>query len=174
MRSFLNGAVAPILACSLAAWANPQEKTRRYEEFHRRLREHLLLGGQDTEAWLKDMDKMMEEMMADAWTPDLGALTEIAPGPALEWSSDARGRLLTVTPAHPDDKLDVQVQEGRVRVSATLERPGARGSARQEIPVPEDCDPDQVKMEGENGKLLLFFPFRKQNFPPGTPPQKQT
>jgi HSP20 family molecular chaperone IbpA len=69
--------------------------------------------------------------------------------------------------------LDINISDGQIRftgesrVETVTEGPfGESRSVRvqrfdRSLPIPEDCDPDQVSFENEDGKIIVRFPKRK-------------
>ena len=143
--------------------ANESEKN--YRELHRRLREQVLKGFQDHDSFVREMDQMMDQMMRDSFGPNgFGRLQDLAaPTIASEWSETDKGRTLEISPASKETKLDVQVKDGMIVIESELISEHSQGRFSQSQSIPDDCDPEGVRMESKEGKLLVHFPWRKSD-----------
>ena len=140
-----------------------QKRLQLREEIHRRMMEKLMNGNGSDEDMFKDLEKMAEELMNDSFT----GMDSFAPTTSnfqMEWSETTGGRTLSITPKTPEQKLDINVNNGMITIKGTAEQKSQYGSSVSEFNnsfnVPGDCDPTKVKMDQKNGKILLNFPFR--------------
>jgi len=133
--------VAHVGAWAQAPKSTGQSKQEAYERMHLKLREALINGGDPAQTM-----RMIEESMHE-----LTAASSSSPPVAHEWSPATGGLQLTITPSHPEARLEVDVKEGRISLRET-------GVVASVIELPRGCDGDKVKTSGKDGKLVLIFP----------------
>jgi len=153
---------------SMMSWAqgpHPTDRTDRakaHDQMHQRLRESLIRGD-DIMQTMRAIEESMDQLMREAGE-DMHALTQLTPrsartvGGTQEWAVVHGGRQLVLTPSHPDARLEVDVQGPRISIKESLSTGALQAMGETQIPVPAGCDPNKVKMEGKDGKLVLFFP----------------
>ncbi len=148
---------------------SPEEYARKRAEFDRRLRERIFNNANaDSDRWVQEMESAMEELMQDSLR-DIDSLRRESDafgfgargGTQLAWSESKDGRTLTVTPATPEVQMDVQVLNGIISIKTEMTTGNSRSQSSSTQMVPGDCDGDLVKTEGREGKLVLFFPWKK-------------
>ena len=161
-----------LLSLVASAQMTPEQRALKRAEFDRRLRERILqMDNANTEQWMREMETAMEELMNDSMA-DIDALQRQGSsmhrsglsgrgGVSLQWEEGSEGRTLTVTPASKDSKLDVQVLKGLITIKAETTTAYSKSQTSSSQTVPGDCDGDKVKTEGKDGKLTLFFPWKK-------------
>jgi len=161
-----------LLSFATHAQMTPEQRALKRAEFDRRLRERILqMDNANSEQWVREMESAMEERMNDSMA-DLEALQRQGSsmhssylsqrgGVALNWEESGEGRTLTVAPASKDTKLDVQVLNGLISIKAETSTTYSKSQTSSSQTVPGDCDGDKVKTEGKDGKLVLFFPWKK-------------
>jgi HSP20 family molecular chaperone IbpA len=156
--NYLAALILVLFSLSLGA----QDKDS-YFELHRKLREQMLKGFQDHDKFMQEMDSLMDQMMRDSFGQDsfLKSIDVTSSGVTTAWSEDKEGRVLEITPADKDMKLDVQVKQGVLVIEGETRSQSSRGRFSQSQSIPSDCDPDRVEMKGEEGKLIVRFPWRK-------------
>jgi hypothetical protein len=154
---------------ALAQKMSPEEYARKRAEFDRRLRERIFNNANaDSDRWVQEMESAMEELMQDSLR-DIDSLRRESDsfgfgargGTQLAWSESKDGRTLTVIPANPEVQMDVQVLNGIITIKTEMTKGNSRSQSSSTQMVPGDCDGDLVKTEGKDGKLVLFFPWRK-------------
>lgn len=159
---------------TLAQKMSPEEYARKRAEFDRRLRERIFNNANvDSDRWVQEMESAMEELMQDSLR-DIESLRResdasgfgVRGGTQLAWSEGKEGRTLTVTPANPEVQMDVQVLNGIITIKTELTKGNSRSQSSSSQMVPGDCDGDLVKTEGKEGKLVLFFPWKKADNSP--------
>lgn len=159
-----------------------EKRMQMRAEMHRRMMEKLINGVGPDQDMFQDMEKFMEEVMADSFT-GFDTLTQ----PAVEnykmaWSESATGRTLNITPKTPEQQLDINVSNNLIIIKGKVEDKRPHGIAvsnfTNSFNVPGDCDPGKVKISQEKGKILVSFPWRtakaqdikpKQNLKPVPP-----
>ena len=156
-------------AATLAQKMSPEEYARKRAEFDRRLRERIFKNADiDSDRWVQEMERAMEELMQDSMR-DIDSLRRDSDsfgfgargGTQLAWSESKDGRTLTVIPANPEVQMDVQVLNGIITIKTEMTKGNSRSQSSSTQMVPGDCEGDLVKTEGRDGKLVLFFPWRK-------------
>ena len=125
--------------------------------------EKLMNGSDSDEDMFKDLEKMAEEMMNESFS-GMDSFAPTSSNYQMEWIETAGGRTLSITPKNPEQKLDINVNNGMVTIKGTAEQKSQYGNSISEFNnsfnVPGDCDSTKVKMDQKNGKILLNFPFR--------------
>lgn len=153
---------------------SPEEYARKRAEFDRRLRERIFNNANaDSDRWVQEMERAMEELMQDSLR-DIDSLRRESDafgfgargGTKLVWSESKDGRTLTVTPASPEVQMDVQVLNGVITIKTEQSTGNSRAQSSSSQMVPGDCEGDLVKTEGKDGKLVLFFPWKKTDSAP--------
>lgn len=143
------------------------------EEIHRRIMDKLINGVGSDENLFGDMDLLMEESMKD-----MGRF-QMPEAVAAGWSESSAGRTLTVKPASPDQKLDINIQNRLITIKGQNETKSPTGaissqSFSQSYSVPNDCDEKKVKMSQENGSIVMFFPYENLKAEPRKPLPKSS
>lgn len=136
------------------------ERMRQREALHQKMFQ--ALQGDNLDRSLRDMEKMMNEMMSDMqmdmqefnFSSRTSALTPFT----YDWRMNEKGRSLVITPQSKETKLDVKVENQLLTIQSNMKQ----GEAKRIMSVPQDCDPDRVKMEEKDGNLVLFFPFKSK------------
>lgn len=137
------------------------------DELHRKIMESLMSGEHD-ENLFKDMDKMFEDAMKDSF----GSSFQFSMGEAsvdTEWSESADGRTLLITPKNKDQKLDINIKDDSVTIKGKTDTSDFSNA----FSVPQDCDSSRVKMDQKNGKIVVFFPWKKAKALKPIPKNKQ-
>lgn len=141
-----------------------EKRLKMRAEMHRRMMEKLINGVGPDQDMFQDMEKFMEEIMADSFT-GFDTLTR----PAVEnykmaWSESATGRTLNITPKTPEQQLDINVSNGLIIIKGKVEDKRPNGIAvsnfTNSFNIPGDCDPAKVKISQAQGKILVSFPWR--------------
>jgi hypothetical protein len=174
MKTLLLFTVLLFSGATVAQKMSPEEYARKRAEFDRRLRERIFNSATiDSDRWVQEMERAMEELMQDSLR-DIDSLRRDSDafgfgargGTKLAWSEGREGRTLTVTPASPEVQMDVQVLNGIITIKTEQATGNSRSQSSSSQMVPGDCDGDQVKTEGKDGKLVLFFPWKKTESAP--------
>ncbi len=133
------------------------------EEMHKRMRDKLLHGIGPDQDMFKDLEKMMEETMADSFS-QFDQLTSVSSQFQSEWTESKTGRTLVITPKDPNQKMNIDVNASMVTIKgeSTQNQNGSSYSSSfsNSFSVPDDCDGSRVKMDQKEGKLLIQFPFK--------------
>lgn len=141
-----------------------EKRMQMRAEMHRRMMEKLINGVGPDQDMFQDMEKFMEEIMADSFTG-----FETLNQPAVEnykmaWSESATGRTLNITPKTPEQQLDINVSNGLIIIKGKVEDKRPNGIAvsnfTNSFNIPGDCDPAKVKISQAQGKILVSFPWR--------------
>ncbi|HXH31588.1 MAG TPA: Hsp20/alpha crystallin family protein [Bacteriovoracaceae bacterium] len=146
-----------------------EQRLKLREELHRRMRNKILRGFGQDEDLFEDMEKLIQESLSDDFS---GATPS---GFQMDWSESQAGRTLTITPQTPEQKLDINVNQGQVTIKGQAETKSPQRSAlssfSQAFPVPQDCDDTRVKIDQRDGKILVSFPYKKSatKVPPTAP-----
>lgn len=155
-----------LLMLSSLSWAQTgsEERLKRYQDFHQKLREQMLKGFDDKS--LEEMNRMVDSMMDEALRdfPTSG-LSRFSSGPTLSWSEKKEGRELLVIPKSKNDKLDIQVQNQMITIKTVTSGENLHAETSNMQNVPSDCEGDQVKMQSKEGGVVLFFPWKKSAKP---------
>lgn len=140
-----------------------QKRLQLREEMHRRMLDKIMNGNGPDEDMFKDLEKMAEDMMSES----LSGMDSFAPTTSnyqMEWSETSGGRTLAISPKSPDQKLDINVNNGMITIKGSTELKSQYGTSvsqfNNSFNVPGDCDATKVKMDQKDGKILLNFPFR--------------
>lgn len=134
------------------------------EEMHRRMRANLLHGqGSSDQLFGSDMEKLLEEAMADSFA-DMDMLSDTPANFQAEWQSSKAGRTLIITPQNKDQQLNIDVNEEAITIKGKSEQKNGNStflsSFTNSFPVPDDCDGSKVKMDQKDGKILVQLPFK--------------
>lgn len=155
MRKF----ILPLIILSVSLQAFPQESSLR-EEIHRRIMDKLLRGIGPDHDLFSDLDQMFEE----------GLELRGSAAYATSWVEGEKGRTLLITPKDPEQKLDINVENGLISIKGKEERKTEFGTSirsfANSFSVPHDVDPSKVEISQKEGKILVSFPFRQKA--PGT------
>lgn len=149
------------------------KRLQLHDQIHQRMRDKIIYGLGPDEDLFKDMDQLFD----DAFTDSFG--TKIPKGSfEMEWSETTTGRLITITPQSPEQKLDISVKDEILTVKGQSETKTQNGSSSSSfsnsISVPRDCDGSKVKINQKDGKLLVEFPYRnKKDTRMPLPPSKE-
>jgi HSP20 family molecular chaperone IbpA len=135
------------------------------EEMHRRMMEKVLKGTGSDEDLFKEMEAYMTDVIKDSFTGfDASMMGQEAQNFTMEWNETSTGRTLVITPKTPDQKLDINVENGLITIKGNVEHKTPNGISvsnfSNSLNIPEDCDPTKVKMDQKNGKILVQFPYR--------------
>lgn len=140
-----------------------EKRMQMRAEMHRRMMEKLINGVGPDQDMFQDMEKFMEEIMADSFT-GFESLTPQAENYKMEWSESATGRTLNLTPKTPEQQLDINVSNGLIIIKGKVEDKRPNGivvsNFTNSFNVPGDCDPAKVKISQHQGKILVSFPWR--------------
>ncbi|WP_408097229.1 Hsp20/alpha crystallin family protein [Peredibacter sp. HCB2-198] len=140
-----------------------QKRLQLREEMHRRMIDKLMNGNGPDEGLFEDLEKMAEDMMKDSFS-GMDSFAPTSSNYQMEWKETAGGRTLAITPKSPDQKLDINVNNGMITIKGSAEQKSQYGNTisqfNNSFNVPGDCDPSKVKMDQKDGKILLNFPFR--------------
>lgn len=151
-----------VIIGALSAVGQPFDRAQRRmelrEEMHRRMRAKLLFGQGPDQDMFKDMESAFAEAMDDVQI-------EVANFKS-EWSETKTGRVLTLTPQSPEQKLNIDVNATVITIKGESVQKTATSSISSSFvnsfPVPDDCDGTKVKMNQKGGNILVELPF-KQN-----------
>lgn len=126
------------------------------EEMHRRMRAKLFQGQGPDQDMFKDMESAFAEAMDDAQI-------EVANFKS-EWSETQSGRVLTLTPQSPEQKLNIDVNATVITIKGEsvqkTDTTSISSSFVNSFPVPDDCDGTKVKMNQKGGSILVELPFK--------------
>lgn len=141
-----------------------EKRMQLREEIHRRMMDNLLRGIGSDEDMFSDMEKMMEEAMSESFNGISSfRSSSFAKNYKAQWNETASGRTLEITPATPEQKLDIDVTNGMVTIKGKSEVKTQGGVAvsnfSNSFTVPADCDFTKVKMDQKDGKILVQFPY---------------
>lgn len=141
-----------------------EKRMQMRAEMHRRMMEKLINGVGSDQDMFQDVEKFMEEVMADSFT-GFDTLTQLeVENYKIAWSESATGRTLNITPKTPEQELDINVSNGIIIIKGKVEQKRPNGIAvsnfSNSFNVPGDCDPGKVKISQSQGKILVSFPWR--------------
>jgi len=140
--------------------AKIEKALKMREEIHRRLFDHLFRGSSVNDDIFKDMDTLFEDVLSNMDSNFLGSLSN---NYEMAWSESKEGRTLLLAPKNKDQKLEINVEEGMIRIKGQNEEKTDHGSSlssfSNSFPVPDDCDWKRVKILEKEGKILISFPF---------------
>lgn len=139
---------------------SPEEaRIKMRQEMHRRMMDKLLYGNGPDHGMFDDMEDFIDEAMTGSVS---GAQAQ---NYKMEWSEEAEGRTLIVTPNSTSEDLSINVDNGLVVISGKTEKKSGQvasfSSFSNSFNVPSDCDAEKVKIESKNGNILVKFPFVK-------------
>lgn len=157
-----------------------QKRMKLREEMHRRMMDKLLHGIGPDQDMFSDLESMMDEMMRDSFAS--GGQTSFATlggsNFSSVWTESSSGRTFVITPKDPQQKLDINVNNGTITIKGKAERKTSNGISVSEFSntfsVPGDCDPGRVKMDQKDGKILMHFPFHTSTKQVPKSPEKRT
>lgn len=133
------------------------------EEMHKRMRDKLLHGIGPDQDLFKDLEQMFEDSMSDAFS-GFGDLQIESDNFKTEWTESKTGRTLEITPKEKDQKLNIDVNETVITIKGESLHKTATSTFSSNFsnsfPVPDDCDGTKVKMDQQDGKILVQFPFK--------------
>lgn len=122
------------------------------EEMHRRMMDKVLRGIGPDQDMFADMEQSFGDAFADAIGPGfMGSAIQT------EWSESSTGRTLIITPPKKDQPLDINIEKGMITIKGKTETT----EFSQAVSIPNDCDPEKVKMDQKDGKIVVEFPFFK-------------
>ncbi len=176
-----------ISLASIFAFAQKQKDSREErikkalqmrEELHRRLFEHFFNGSLSTEDIFKDMDSLFDDSLSGLGSNFLGGESEHF---QMSWSESKEGRSLLIKPKSKDQKFEINVEHGMIKIEGKTEEKTEYGTSisqfSQSFSVPQDCDSTKVKILEKEGNILLSFPFiggiQKQPVKPQIAPKKE-
>ncbi|MCM2351806.1 MAG: Hsp20/alpha crystallin family protein [Bacteriovoracaceae bacterium] len=143
--------------------ASMEKRLKMREEMHRRMMEKLLKGTGPDEDMFKDMEQFLDEVMTDSFSGFDSFTRTTAQNYKMEWSETSEGRVLTITPQSPEQKLDIDISNGLVIIKGKTENKSGNSVSisnfSNSFNVPGDCDPSKVKIDQKDGKILVQFPF---------------
>lgn len=143
--------------------ASMEKRLKMREEMHRRMMEKLLKGTGPNEDMFKDMEQFLDEVMTDSFSGFDSFTRTTAQNYKMEWSETSVGRVLTITPQSPEQKLDIDISNGLVIIKGKTENKSGNSVSisnfSNSFNVPGDCDPSKVKIDQKDGKILVQFPF---------------
>lgn len=126
------------------------------EEIHKRMRDKLLLGFGSDDDLFKDMHGLFE---------GFDTLTPTSQNFEMSWQESKEGRTLILTPKDEKQRLDINIENGMVSVQGKVEKKTSHGSSissfSNSFNVPMDCDASKVQMDQKDGKIHVFFPYKK-------------
>lgn len=131
------------------------------EELHRKMLDNLFNGTHD-ESLFSDMDKLFEDAMKESF----GSHFSYSYGSKVKtnWEETSSGRTLSITPETPEQKLDINVQNGMVTIKGKSEVKTAQGISSSDFSssfsIPQDVDGTKVRMDQKDGKIVIFFPWK--------------
>lgn len=141
-----------------------EKRMKMREEMHRRMMEKLLRGVGPDQEMFKDMEAFMDEVMSDSFSGFDSFTRTTAHNYKMEWTETAGGRTLEITPKNKDQKLDINVSNGLIIIQGKTETKTPNGVSvsnfSNSFNVPGDCDPEKVKLDQKDGKILVQFPYR--------------
>lgn len=143
--------------------ASMEKRLKMREEMHRRMMEKLLKGTGPNEDMFKDMEQFLDEVMTDSFSGFDSFTRTTAQNYKMDWSETSVGRVLTITPQSPEQKLDIDISNGLVIIKGKTENKSGNSVSisnfSNSFNVPGDCDPSKVKIDQKDGKILVQFPF---------------
>lgn len=133
------------------------------EEMHRRMRAKIFHNQGPDQDMFKDMESEMEAVMADSFG-SMDQLKENYSNFKSEWSESAEGRVLTLTPQSPEQKLNIDVNATVITIKGESVQKTATSSVSSSFtnsfPVPGDCDGTKVKMSQKDGNIVMVLPYK--------------
>lgn len=133
------------------------------EEMHRRMRAKLFHNQGPDQDMFADMETEMESIMSDSFE-SMDSLKENYSNFKSEWSESKEGRVLTLTPQSPEQKLNIDVNATVITIKGESVQKTATSSVsssfNNSFPVPGDCDGTKVKMSQKDGKIVMLLPFK--------------
>lgn len=134
------------------------------EEMHRRMRAKLFHNQGPDQDLFGDMEKEIENAMSDSFA-DMEEIKENFSNFKSEWSESKEGRVLTLTPQSPEQKLNIDVNATQITIKGDSVQKTATSSITSSFsnsfPVPGDCDGSKVKMSQKDGKIVMLLPFKE-------------
>lgn len=133
------------------------------EEMHRRMRAKLFHNQGPDQDMFADMESEMESLMADSFE-SMDSIKENFSSFKSEWSENKEGRILTLTPQSPEQKLNIDVNATVITIKGESVQKTATSSVsssfNNSFPVPGDCDGTKVKMSQKDGKIVMLLPYK--------------
>lgn len=126
------------------------------EEIHKRMRDKLLLGLGPDDDLFNDMHGLFE---------GFDTLAPTSQNFEMSWQDSKEGRTLILAPKDEKQRLDINIENGMVSVQGKVEKKTPHGSSissfSNSFNVPMDCDASKVQMDQKDGKIHVFFPYKK-------------
>lgn len=148
----------------LSQKTEPMDPMQLREEIHKRMRDKLLLGFGADDDLFKDMHGLFE---------GFDTLTPTSQNFEMSWQDSKEGRTLILSPKDEKQRLDINIENGMVSVQGKVEKKTSHGSSissfSNSFNVPSDCDASKVQMDQKDGKIHVFFPYKKEAVAAPTP-----
>jgi hypothetical protein len=138
------------------------------EKMHRRMMDKIINGNGPDQDLFKDIEADMEAAMEEAFSNmnSLGGLSTRGQNFKSEWSETASGRVLSITPQGPEQKLEIDTKPEMVTIKGQAEQKTPNGTSvssfSNSFSIPSDCDGSKVKMSQKDGKIVMEFPYREK------------
>lgn len=141
----------------LSQKTEPMDPMQLREEIHKRMRNKILLGFGADDDLFKDMNGLFE---------GFDTLAPASQNFEMSWQESKEGRTLVLAPMNEKQRLNINIENGMVSVQGKVEKKTEHGSSissfSNSFNVPMDCDASKVQMDQKDGKIHVFFPFKKE------------
>jgi HSP20 family molecular chaperone IbpA len=135
------------------------------EEMHRRMRDKLLHGIGPDQDLFQGMEQLLEDSFSDSFSA-FESFGSMGANFSTEWITSDKGRTLVVTPKSENQQLDIDVNKGMITIKGKTENKTGHSTSlssfSNSFSIPQDLDADKVQIAQKDNKILVEFPYRKE------------